>query len=338
MMAAARELLPLWIGWMPLVSYPAASFLLTWLAGRVAEEPALAPLRRYDGPFWAERARLAYPARAVYETMLLLLPIFFGGLALTVGPMSRVSASTLAVTSGVAAYFAAGLTGGRFLVEMSGIPPGEGRWRRFAAQSLVRAPHLIVGLGVAVLMPAELSPDAWVVAAGGLLALHRVVRGDSLRLARRFGLIRPASWRLEAIVGRACEQVRRPALPAVELPCRYAYVVVWPTPPTLIVSDRTLEILNDEEAAALCANAIGRPGPREPSAARAETLIWVLLLAAARPLIGTVGFGPYLALLAPALIFCFRRKLFVYPEEPFDAEHRRRSRAQDPGVGGRQGL
>src|SRR5262249_20635056 len=100
----ARALLPTWVplanlGWVPLAFV--LSLLGTWLGTAVA----LWPLRRFRGESWAARARLLYPGRFVSILCLLAFPVLLASLAVFfMSPVGYISAGTLAVLSGLAAY------------------------------------------------------------------------------------------------------------------------------------------------------------------------------------------------------------------------------------------
>src|SRR5262245_42502479 len=77
---AARAVLPLWVVWAPLLLIGLA-FLLSLVASWAGARIALRRFLREQPPSWVERARLAYPARDVIGTNVILFPAVFAGIA-----------------------------------------------------------------------------------------------------------------------------------------------------------------------------------------------------------------------------------------------------------------
>lgn len=63
----------------------------------------------------------------------------------------------------------------------------------------------IAAFCMAILMPASITPMAWILLLVTTVALYRFMMGDGFRIARRLGLIKPASPRLTMIMQRLSE-------------------------------------------------------------------------------------------------------------------------------------
>ncbi len=305
---AQETLVPSWVGWTPFVLYPLATYLLCRVGARLGVELAARPWRGItEGP-WVDRARRAYPVR-VASGAARTLPIagaayaFYFGRSL--GASHRPLLWFLAALTWLAGFVAILPEIGRAerrVLGLAATPPG--RWRRLAAFALVARPYWLVVLPVAVAMPERLTPVAFGLLALTALLLYRLTRGDGLRLARLLGLAVPASPRLLAAVRRAAERTSARPGPAYEMPSLLAAAFALPSAASVVVTDRALAVLDDEELEVVCGHELGHVAESgRVIAARSASAVWLLPLAAAKPLVGSLGLGPYLVFLLLTILF-----------------------------------
>jgi Zn-dependent protease with chaperone function len=287
----ARALLPAWVplvnlGWIPLAFF--MSLIATWLGTAIA----LWPLRRYRGDSWVERARRFYPGRLVSIFCFAAFPIPMGYMAfLFASPIGYVSAEILGLLTGLAAYAGYLVIHIRMERRWRPMPLGWGYWLRgILVNWLVFLPTIAVLVGVAVLLPATLNVEAMVILALGAILFGFFMVGGGLYIARRVGLVRPASERLQAIVDRAA--VRAGVAPRATYELRVPVINAWAFPLVrrLAFTEPTLLALNDEELTAICAHELGHlTEPRGVTMIRVLSAMLIFPLAAARPVIGSFG-------------------------------------------------
>jgi Zn-dependent protease with chaperone function len=219
-----------------------AAFITNWLA--------LRPWRRVKNSHWTEQARLSYPARAAAASNLLSIPAALALGVLLLWPDSSFWWWLTGVVS-LAAVCLGNFPLTRELFPRISTPD---LFYQAMVGLLMRLLVWLVFLGAAVMMPDEFNPAS--------LALGAVVywlwvlwaRDGYLWIGRKFGLFQAAPERLKKIAGETSAKMH--------VPFREVFIIRLPTAQAfalqgrrkLMFTNRLLEILSDEEVAAVCAH------------------------------------------------------------------------------------
>ena len=292
--------LPFWVGWVPVLLDAALGALLCGLAAWLAIGLAAWPWRRLREGSWQEQARRAYPIR-VACWVALLLPFACAALAFvdagTLGPASRTSAVLTAAATAVAgpaAVVPQRLRAERRILGATLPTPG---WWRLSPRPVAGDPSLLAGhAGGGV-------PDA-----GALRSCRlRVAGADGLPPLpldqggrRATGL--PPGARTAGLAAPPFDRGARrrahgtPPVPAFEWPALHALAFAFPSMPSLVVSHPALAALSDEQRRRWRATSSDTsPSLVALLAERSASVAWPpALLAALRPLVGFLDWGPYL--------------------------------------------
>src|SRR5262249_21342847 len=156
------------------------------------------PLRRTRDLTWAERARLAHPARSAAQTNSLLLPSVHAGVAFAIAPaLCGLSADVFALLLMLASYAGASLVSFRVerFVRQGRYTFGQ-RLRAMSVQWLLFFSWVPVLLALFLLMPATFNARAWLLLAAGAVAVVVFAAGGGFYLAWLTGLLTPAPARL----------------------------------------------------------------------------------------------------------------------------------------------
>ncbi len=295
--AAARALFPGYVAFGPLILACASGAMLgalcPWIAARIGGGPALAldSQQARELP-WTERARLVYPLRVTLAAATVLVPTLVGLLAwLTVGPLSRVSSGTVGLCSSVAALVMVlivqrAMT--RRLTEPLRWPSSSPRMA--VARLLILYPHLLVLLVTFLVLPPRFNLRAWVTLGVAFALIVAVMWGRQLVVARWFGFVVPAGEKLAAAVRLAEERVGVRARSTVEIPLAAANALAFPLSRVLAFTRPAVDNLEEEELAAIAAHELGHVAEKwHVSLLRMSAPLLMLPLAAARPLVGTIG-------------------------------------------------
>jgi Zn-dependent protease with chaperone function len=293
---------------MPFIAYPTAAFLTSLVCANLSVWAAGWPWRRLKEGSWMERARRAFPVRIAYygAHLLPILSALYTFYAVDgADPEQRAFALYIAVLAWLAGHIAVVFIATRSERQILDISERVvGWWRKWAAFWIVHRFHWIAAVGVAILMPENMTPAAWFLLLFATFALYRYTAGDGLRIAHRIGLLRPASSKLSAVLQRLDERTSIRNIRAYELPSLHAAAFAWPTISSVIVTDRALDVLNETELEAICAHEAGHlTEPESIKAARSASVVWLLPLVAAKPLIVSCGIAFYLALLVVIVWF-----------------------------------
>jgi Zn-dependent protease with chaperone function len=301
---AARGLLPASVVWGPVFVCALAAFFLSLLSARLGAALALRPLRRARDLTWAERARLAHPARLAARVNSFLLP----GLQIVVAfavapPLCGLPAEAFALLLILASYAGAALVA--FRVERR-IRQGRytvGQWlRAVSILWLLFYGWVLVLLALFLLMPATFNARAWLLLAAGAAAVLLFQVWGGFYLAWLVGLVKPASARLHGIVARAAGGMGVAVRGVHELAFPAPNAWAFPFLGRLAFTPELLAGLDDEELAAVAAHELAHLG--ESPLAHLGRLLPVVLavpLAAARPLVAEFGLLA-LASVAPFLL------------------------------------
>jgi Zn-dependent protease with chaperone function len=320
---AARALLPWWVGWSNILIYIPAVFIASLVIARLSAMIALLKIREHKESHWVERARAGQPARRVVILNCILLPVLFAPLTpLWEGPFARVTGSTPIVLAVLAAFFGAYLSG--FYVDRTLRSPGLslGRWLRGqACVWLVYRTHVLIIPFVVLFMPREINVRAVLVMIGGSVAFALAARGGGLIVARWLGWAWPASPRLLAVVETATARTGVRPRVVYEIGWNIANALAFPFGRQLAFTAPLVEILSDEELAAVTAHELGHLAePRRVLLARLAGPYVAMALVAVTPLLGVIPWEFLLPLFAvPLITVILLRRMARRMEERADA-------------------
>ncbi len=328
----ARALLPSWVGWAGPATYLLMAALVSALGARLATAIGLAGQgksaeSKEAEPHWTERARLAFPARALSAVCLVVLPAFWAAFAhLWVGPLTLCSPLELGIAAGLAALAGTATMHFRLLRLVLPNPLTLRYWLAgMLTLAIVIRPILPIAVVLALAAPESLwtgAGAAWVASTVALLAL--AMSGVSLLIARALGLARPPSKRLQAIVAAAAERAGQSPRATFELRWPMVNAAAFPMGGVLVFSDAALRTLEDDELEAIAAHELGHLSePRSIQALRmVQATLWVPL-AAVRPIVAAYGVAGYgLAVLAAMAAILWLRRIMRRMEQRADAEAR----------------
>lgn len=287
-LAAVRDALPLWLvaaGWIatPLL-LALLAMPLPWLADRVSRP-------KLDGLHWTEAARLRHAADVGVLAMvgitiaLAIVMVLAGANGEVVGP----SGVTRAFWAGGVVWLA---TRRLALRRVRRLRPDLTTRAFVAAQALIVLLYVpapaIAGL-MAWFGPAKWTGHEWSfvgVYLGGVLAMLFTLLGGLMPVARRLGLVRPASARLRALVDDVSQRTGVAVLHVCEIGLPSVNAFAMPISRTIGVTDGALRELRDEELRPILLHELGhlQEGKRK-QIARIGTASMLVVLGMWRPLV-----------------------------------------------------
>ena len=272
---------------------------------------ALIPWRKAPGAHWAERARLLWPARITSATLFFAAPISLGAAQASFFP-------TLPLTYLYAAL--AGIAGavlGSWPMTKAMFPELLfGDWARSALTAFViRLMTLGVLIAAGICMPEHLNQAAIVLTVTVVAFTLWLIWGGMLWLLRVARVLVAAPPRLAGIVTNVAAQMNLP-LPHAGLLRGYgANAIAFPVTHTLLVTERALNSLSDDELAAVCAHEFAHLNePRGVILARILSAFVLLPGIFFKPAIEAWQTAGYLGIcvalfLFPRLTTAFRRRM-----------------------------
>jgi Zn-dependent protease with chaperone function len=287
------------------------TFVINWLG--------LIPWRRSKDQHWTERARLYFPVRSVAISNLWVFPALTTILCI----IGRSSYPELFPPwPAVALFSAAGTLVGTVPMDREVFPriAGKSLWRQVALGFLVRFLLWFVFLAALALMPDEFNLLSLLIFGAVVLLWLLWNRGLSIKTMVALGWLCPPPERLTRIVHSCSERMQVPVQQTWLMKSSLAQAYAMPGRSTLIFSERLLEVLSDEEIAAVCHHELAHlTEPRRVVLTRyavgLATLPWVLI----KPMLGTLHeAGFYLLLLNTLLTPYLYRKLSVKMEKRAD--------------------
>ncbi len=295
------------------------TFAANWLA--------LGPWRRRRGEHWSEQARVLFPVTVAARSGFLLVPSIFVLSVLLLWPDS----SPLWFFTGVAALL--GTYVGTIPMDREVFPriPRRELWRQAGIGLLLRFLIWLVFLGAAVGMPNEFGELT--IAIGGLAIALWVLwsRGGMIWLGRKLGWFRPPTERLQNIVAAASAKMNIPFREVWLMRSPVAQACAIPGRRQLLFSERLLELLSDDEVAAVCAHELAHLSESKATQySRSIVLLAYLPWLFFNPMIHTFGFLMFYAMLINTIaVPYFYRKLSRKLESRAD----RMAQAQEQDAG-----
>jgi len=320
---AARALLPTWVGCvnvgLPLLLSFVIPLASIWGAGTTALALAGDP----PDESWAERARAVFPVRRAMSAGMVAVSLVLGVISSWFnGPLSPVSGAVLVWIGIVPTSLAAASLVFRRIARRLGDRSQRGHGlANLAVALLIHLPHWTVVAVVLATLAYTADGPAMASLVTGSLAIMFLSMGGGLALLRVLGLARPASSRLAGIVDATAVRVGVRPRATLELRSSVANALAFPIGGWLAFTDRAIELLADDELAAVCAHELGHLA--EPWPLRLVRCVqpFLLLAIAAAPIIATrfeaSGFALLLAI--TTLVFTLFKRLRRRGEEHADA-------------------
>lgn len=321
--AEARSLLPTWVGFGPLLYWTAGAFLLGILGTSLLCRMALRPLRGAPALHWTERARLAYPARRTL--WLCLMALWVPAIALPVtltGPLSLVPGRAVACAAVIAGWLGFCCVERRIGSEIKGVRmPAGAPLRGWLCLALLMAPHVLVFVVLAAVLPVEMNRRAWLLLGAGAVAMALVLRFTGLPVLRLLRLARPASGRLQSIVDVASARtgIRVASVWQAAWPVANAIALVFSR--QIVFTDGLVEAIDDESLAAIAVHELGHLSEPWPVKLSRTAGAWILLpLAAVVPILASYGLLAFFGVYAVCIVTILGlRRLAVKMELRADA-------------------
>jgi Zn-dependent protease with chaperone function len=296
---AVRALLPSYVPFVAPALVLATSFVSVALGLAAADLLATGRRSRWPSLALQERARRSVGASIgeIFTIFALVPPLAFAAKSYA-GPVGYLSSSMPALQV-VTALVAWGLVRQWSAKRM--LLPTRGRLERLRGMAvtwLLLQLEPTVLLALAAFCPPALGPRAWALIGVGALTSFVVGFDPGLDLARLFGLLRPAPERLvravEAAATRCARPVPRALLVRSQLLVSYSFALRG----VVLVSDRVLEDLSDDELEALMVDLVTQleaprsiDGQRSVAALALVPTVWLpLVVSSYGPMAGLVLF------------------------------------------------
>jgi Zn-dependent protease with chaperone function len=260
---------------------------------------ALIPWRRSKTKHWSEQARILYPVRTTAAANLWVVPAILILAVLLIWP------ETPALWAFVGMVAALGVMAGTIPMDQEIFPriPVRALWRQAAIGCLMRFLIWFVFIGAVALMPVEFNTLAWAIG-GAVLGLWVIwSRGGLVWAGRKLGLFLPAPERLRKIATDTASKMNVPFREVwlVRAPLAQAYAM--PGTRELLFTERLLELLPDDEVAAICAHELAHLTESRPARySRSVQLLMFLPWLFFNPMVHAFGQIAFLGLLANTMM------------------------------------
>ncbi len=273
----ARAALPAWATWGGVFAMPLVAALSSWLLARltlwiatpsarpVAQPAPIAPTKTpFRDPHadtavhWMERARLAYGPRWLASTNLFVLPLLFGLVAFVFdGPLTPGGKVVRVLVTCAAAFV------GPFVVRVEHerrlrrVDWSYGFWlRSHLTATLLMASHILVVALVATTMPSTVDTRAIVTVALTLPVLAVLGLGGGAVALKAVGLLRAPSERVRRVVDVAVSRTGVTPREVLVAPLAVVNVFSYPAVGRVVLSEASLDALDDDALAALLGHAL----------------------------------------------------------------------------------
>ncbi|HEV3384610.1 MAG TPA: M48 family metalloprotease, partial [Gemmata sp.] len=254
----ARTYLPWWVVWGPLVVRLPFLFVMSFLVASLAAIVTGWPLRKAKDESWVTRARLAYPVRMAsgrINLVMLLIPALI--LNFFSGQLCPIPNDLLTLLTGITCYSGSAIA---FFFAERRIRQGcftfVGFLRNVLFYWLFFGPSLLVFLCFIPFMPQTFNDTAVVLffTATGLIVFFSV--GGGLFVARILRLAKPAPKRLREIVEKVSVSMGVHVRGSYVVHAPVVQALAWPFLKCVAFTSTALELLDDDEVAAICAHEV----------------------------------------------------------------------------------
>jgi Zn-dependent protease with chaperone function len=255
----------------PLILFCAA--LVSGVLTFVTNWFALKPWRRAAGRHWTERARILYPVRVAAISNQWVLPVTVSLGAELVWPETAPRWWLIAIASVM------GAIAGTIPLEREVFPRlrlPEIAWQCVLAW-IVRFFLGGIFFGACVLMPDMFDPQAFLIAGAFLLLLFFWSHNGWVGLCQCLGLFTKPTERLERIVRETAEKMNVAYGQILMMRSKFAQAYAMPATRRLLVSERLVKLLPDDEIGAICAHELAHLTEKRSEHWR-RYLIWLTFL------------------------------------------------------------
>jgi Zn-dependent protease with chaperone function len=241
------------------------AFMVNWLA--------LIPWRSTRGRHWSERARLYHPVRVGAVSNLWVLPAVATLSVLVLFPGNGPHWAFVAVVSSIGTLI------GTIPMDREVFPeiPLNHLLRQSAKGWVIRFLVWFVFLGAAALMPQEFDLRTIVLPAIVIGLLIWWSHGGWLKTAQKLGSMTPAPTRLMNIVRDVSTRMNVPVKEVLLVVGRMAQAYALPSRRALLFSNGLLQVLSDDEIAAVCAHELGHLTERRGDYYK-RYIVWLMFL------------------------------------------------------------
>ena len=287
----------LWLIPAGLLAAATLSFVTNWLA--------LIPWRRAKHQHWTDRARLYHPVRIAAVANFWVLPAILSMSAFLLWPNDSPHWAIIAFVTSIGAIV------GTIPMDREVFPriPLKGLFRQAAVVWVIRFLMWFVFLASAALMPNEFHALTLIIAAVFLALCIFWTYDGWIRVGRKLGLFLPPHDRLQRIVRDTAVQMKVSIGEIYFMRGFLAQAFAMPESRRLLFTERFVELLSDEEIAAVTAHELAHLTETR-SAYLKRHVIWLAFLPwiFLKPILnhfGLVGFV-FLLLLSLLASFAFR--------------------------------
>lgn len=227
-------------------------FLATFLVLALLNWVEFIPWRKSAGAHWTERTRILWPIRKSHAIFNLYVPLLVAACSLFISETTRLNLAPRWLAAFV------GAVGAGWFVARQLHPEIRIRlWLHDVAIGwILRLGIWLVLFGIGMSMPKEFSLRTWLTLVG-VVILIVAWSYLAIHLLRLLGVIKPPGERLKKIVAD-CTRDGGPRVKHLwQAGGVAANAFALPLTGTLLFYDRLLEILTDEEVAAVCSHELG---------------------------------------------------------------------------------
>lgn len=229
-----------------------ACFLTAFIVRAIVNWIDLVPWRKSAAAHWTERSRILWPVRKTDVILLLYVPLLLAIASTFLG-----ATSTSQLFMRWAAAFIGTCGAGWYLTRQVYPNIHFRHWLHDVSINwILQFGMWSIYAAVGYTMPQEFNNRTWLTL-GGMVLFQVAWPSLALALLRLLGVLKPPSARLRKIVAD-CDQTDSPLVKNLwQARGIVANALALPLSGTLIFYDRLLEILTDEEVAAVCCHELG---------------------------------------------------------------------------------
>lgn len=227
-------------------------FLAAFAALAAINSLELIPWKKSKGRLWTDRARILWPARKTQALLLIYLPLLIAAACSFFRPFHWPHFLVWWF-----AAFAGSTAAGWFFARQLFPHLQLRQWfHQVICNWTLRFGYWGILTAVGASMPGHFNMWTWLILAGMVILLGLWFT-FSIHLLRLFGILIPPGERLEKIVASCIQNGEAKVRSLWQARMVEANAFAMPLSGTLIFSDSLLEILDDEEVAAICSHELG---------------------------------------------------------------------------------